>query len=173
MIVIVLLFFVMDKIDEFIERNQIAVNSKENKEKRSISIACENPIMVGSIVDAMEKVSKSNEEVSFYLYTGSKTDILSGIKNDSIDMAILREMTGRSIEDRDESDEEDYKCISVPLMPAAIAVREIAMTVQPLQMEAAQIHILWKNKEISKVQKDFLTYLRLDNSQGLDNVVRK
>lgn len=150
-------FYVMRQIDLLIKKNKILMNSNLHTGEDSIRIAFENPIMVESIILAMEKISQRYKNFCFYLYTGTVSDIMSSIKAESLDMAIL-------MKEPAQGEVIAYKEITVPLVPAKVSIASIALVVEPLNEEESKMSVIWREKESSKVQREFIKYLQSEKT---------
>lgn len=159
-IIVLLLFFlgmailgfaIMKKLDVFLINNVQSKNDM-NSEKNVIRIACDNPIMLTSILEKLETFSREYKEISFYFFTGYRTDIKKMLENESIDLVFL-------MEDMNIGDKECYGKKVSSFFPQPLTEPITGFTIEPLENQQMNMYVLWKKTHITEEQRMLLPYI--------------
>ena len=158
--IVLLLFFVGMLILGFAAMKKLDVFLAENAQKDSgmksgenvIRIVCENPIMLSSVLEKLETFSKECKEISFYFFTGCRTDIQRMLENDSVDLVLL-------MEDMNVGDKESYGKKVSTFFPSSLSEPMTGFTVEPLENQQMNMYVLWKEKHITEKQRMLIPYI--------------
>lgn len=149
-IVIGITGFIIKKLDVFHEENRkqekCALESRENV----IKIACENPIMLSSVSDALEKTAKEFKETSFYFYTGCRTDMQRMLENGSADIILL-------MEEMHVEDNGSYGKKIGSFFPSSLSEPLTGLTIEPIEKQQMVMCVLWNKKHITEKQRELIS----------------
>ena len=84
-------YFVMAKIDSFIEENRRLIHAENRQNRVHIRIAAESPMLLDSIAAQLTAYSRANPFVEFFLSSGKAERILQKLMDGTLDIAILAE----------------------------------------------------------------------------------
>lgn len=138
-------FWIVKKMDTFTEISSQEKHISENRET-VIRIACENPIMLPSLSNALEKTSGELERTSFYLYTGCRADIRKMLEDGSADIALLMEKT-------DEDMEETLEKKVSTFIPASLWDPSTGLQVEPAKYGQRRMYVLMNAKYAGDKQR--------------------
>ena len=91
-------FFIMKRIDAFMENNQRANDEQLRKSKSILRIAVESPSLVDSIAPAMECCCWGNPCLGFSVSSGKPTLMLQRLENGTVDLLLLGEETAEALD---------------------------------------------------------------------------
>lgn len=134
--------FVMKRLDVFLMKN-IHINPEKRDEENIIRIACENPIMISSLLEKAEPMLGEYNKTSFYLYTGHRTDIKKLLENESVDIVLL-------MEDMHIEHMGNYEKKISSFFPHSLLEPMTGFTIEPLENQQMSMYILWKKKLLQK-----------------------
>ncbi len=132
-------YFVMVKIDSFIEENRRLIHTESRQNRAHIRIAAESPMLLGSIAAQLTAYSRANPFVEFFLSLGKAERILQKLIDGSIDIAILTE---KNIPFLDES----CATIRIPYCKGAVVSAMLGLPVESID-EEKWAFVIW-NKSI-------------------------
>lgn len=158
--IILLLFFAGMVILGFTAMKKLDVFLAENVQKEShlkcgeniIKIACENPIMLSSVSEKLETFSKECKQISFYFFTGCRTDLRRMLENESVDLVLL-------MEDMNVGDKESYGKKVSTFFPSSLSEPMTGFKVEPLENQQMNMYVLWKETHITEKQRMLLPYI--------------
>ncbi len=143
-------FFVVKKWDAFLEENRKpSMSTSENRED-VIKIACENPIMLSAVTEAVGKTLKEFQKTSFYFYTGSGTDVRKMLENEKADMIFVMEEPG-------DKDKEQYGEKESSFVPASLSEPFTGLTIEPVERERKVMYALWREERITEKGRKLLS----------------
>ena len=90
-------YFVMAKIDSFIEENRRLIHAENRQNRAHIRIAAESPMLLDSIAVQLTAYSRANPFVEFFLSSGKAERILQKLMDGTLDIAILAEENNLSV----------------------------------------------------------------------------
>ena len=134
---------IMNKIDLFLEKDQnYPISILENRED-IIKIACENPIVLTSIFQKIEKHEKEFKEISFHFYTGCREDSEKAFANGSYDIIILMK----------EPSLKDYGCYrkkKKSFIPTSLSYPLSGVVIEPIEKQNKDMYIFLNEKYITE-----------------------
>ena len=84
-------YYLMAKIDSFIEENRRLIHAENRQNRAHIRIAAESPMLLDSISVQLTSYSRANPFVEFFLSSGKAERILQKLMDGTLDIAILAE----------------------------------------------------------------------------------
>ena len=100
-------YFVMAKIDSFIEENRRLIHAENRQNRAHIRIAAESPMLLDSIAVQLTAYSRANPFVEFFLSSGKAERVLQKLIDGTLDIAILAEDNNLSLN-------ENYSMFRIP-----------------------------------------------------------
>lgn len=143
-------FFIMKRLDKFLENNHREIDEMTNASV--LRIAVENPFMIESVSDLLERFSKKNPYCQLYLITGNAEEIASGLAANELDFGFISS-------DDQKNHAHEYAAVFVPLKQGAISTT-IGIPVMPIASEPIMTKVLWKKEECTLEKKQFAELLR-------------
>lgn len=83
-------YYVMVKIDRFIDENQRAITDKNRSGQSKIRIAAENTDLLDAVFPALERCSNADPHLEFFLSRGSADRIMDRLLAEQVDLVLLR-----------------------------------------------------------------------------------
>lgn len=145
-------FFAVKKWDAFLEKNQEQSMGRIEGRKDVIKIACENPIMLSAVSDAVGKTFKEFQKTSFYFYTGSGTDIRKMLENGKADMIFL-------MEEPEVEEKEQYGKKESSFVPFSLTEPFTGLTIEPVESERKVMYALWREERITEKGRRLLSII--------------
>ena len=121
-------YFVMARIDSFIEENRRLIRAENRQNRTHIRIAAESPILLDSIAVQLTAYSRANPFVEFFLSTGKAERILQKLRNGTLDIAILAEDNNLSLN-------EYYGKIRIPCRTGEVLSAALDLSVESIDEE--------------------------------------
>lgn len=138
-------YFVMAKVDRFIEENSRLIYAENRQNKAHIRIAAESPMLLDSIAVQLTAYSHANPFVEFFLSSGKAERILQKLLDGTLDIAILAE-------DNNLSMNENYGKIQIPRRTKEGASTAYGLIVESID-EEKYAFVVW-NKSIQSKDRD-------------------
>lgn len=135
-------YYIMTKVDRFIEENQRMVDDEIRNGMQKVRIAAENPMLLDSVSSALESCGKADGRVSFFLSTGRAGRILEKLLDEQVDIVLLTEEAGRQLDNRCLSFSIPYEQTVKPISVFGLSVDHLA--------EDGRICVVWKKNGGSK-----------------------
>ena len=80
-------FYMMKRLDNFLAENQKKITAKDDENLHDgFRIAFENPVIVSSVAEYLEMLSKAYSDCNFYFFIGTAEQIHHAIETDYIDI---------------------------------------------------------------------------------------
>lgn len=143
--IIVFGYFVMKKLDAFLENNRRLIDAEiaEN----SLSIAFDNPMIIDSLMPLFEKFSKANSNCQLHFLFGNTEDIYDKLNKNRIDFGV--------IENNVSANDDTYNCIIISAKQNSIICEKTGCTIEPLNPSEIQIAVIWKKASINAFVDSF------------------
>lgn len=138
-------FFVMKKIDDFIEENQRQIDLENKRNGCQIRIAAESPMLLNSVAYALKYCTSINPYIEFFISSGRAKRLCQKLLDGKLDIVLLAEEPVQDIHN-------DFQMIKIPYQPGQITVSEIQISVEEVE-EEAWVYVLW-NKTIASLHRD-------------------
>lgn len=138
-------YYVMKKIDVFLEENDRMFASMEAMSSRCVRIASENPLFFDAVASALERCSDSNPYMDFYFSSANAEHLLRKLSDGNIDIALLSEGNTRNLSDT-------FGCTPIFDCQNLKTVTIHGLTVENMD-EKGQITIVW-NKNVCSKDRD-------------------
>lgn len=142
-------FLVMKKVDVYLETSQNRSKDTLKSNKDVIRIACENPIMLTSISEALENTSKEFADILLYFYTGCASDIQKMLEDERADIILL-------LEDADMGKQGDYGRKASTFVPNSMTEPLTGLTIEPIESQQATMYVFWNERHITEKQRKLL-----------------
>lgn len=138
-------YFVMVKVDSFIEENCSLIHAESRENRTHIRIAAESPMLLDSIAAHLEEYSNANPFVETFLSAGKAERILQRLIDGTVDIAILTEENTLSL---------DPSCtmIRIPYRTGEIVSTAFGLPVENID-EEKWVFVVW-NKQIQSKARD-------------------
>lgn len=83
-------FYMMKRLDNFLAENQKKISARDDENPHEgFRIAFENPVIVSSVADYLEMLSKAYPDCKFYFFIGAAEQIHHAIETDCIDIGFI------------------------------------------------------------------------------------
>lgn len=135
-------YFVMVKVDFFIEENQRLIKNENRNGKSKVRIAAENPMLLDSVASALECCSNAETHIAFFLSSGKKTRLLEKLRSDQIDIVLV-------VEDCTQQLGKEYAFLRIPYEKTEASISCLGLPVEDLD-EGSWIQVIWNKKTKSK-----------------------
>ncbi len=142
-------YFVMVKIDSFIEENRRLIQQENRKNHSQIRIAAESAVLLDSVAPQLESCSAANPYLEFFLSTGKADRILQRILDGTIDIALMTEEKADRIGDT-------YGTLQIPCHTGIVISPMLGLPVENLD-EENRICIVW-NKAVQSKSRDRILF---------------
>ena len=131
-------FFVMKRLDAFLEDNRRRILEKEDN--AHLCIAFENPMTAESITPMLEKFSKKHPDCEINLFCGTSQEILKQIERNTVDFGLITSNTVIQLnlcrQARIKLTQRTLSCENIGLPP-----------IQPLGSENIPVVAVWKTTD--------------------------
>ncbi|MCI7813057.1 MAG: hypothetical protein SO016_08535 [Lachnospiraceae bacterium] len=142
-------FGVMKKVDLFLAESCVVQKHISEGKENVIKIACENPIMLTSVCEALDKMAEEFRETSFCFYTGGRDDIQKMIENESVDIVLLMEEMDGNINSL-------YGKKQSFFVPASLEEPLTGLKIEPIEHQRMMMYVLWNERHITERQSQLL-----------------
>lgn len=150
-------YFIMKKIDAFVEENQRAIQEENKKNRCLIRIAAETPLLIPSISHAMEDCSWINPCIEFSVSSGRAEPMLRKLQDGNIDILLLDEETADYFHT-------EFQSVKIPYRSGSIMDMENGFPIENAD-EIRSVCVLW-NQRITSVNRDRVVFV-LCNDFGI------
>lgn len=135
-------FFVMKRLDVFLEENRRRVLEKEDN--AHLCIAFENPMTAESITPLLENFSRKHPDCEIHLFCGTSQEILKQIERNTVDFGL---MTGDAVIQINL-----YRQARIKLAQRTLSCENIGMPpIQPIGDENISVTAVWKITDSSYI----------------------
>ena len=143
--IIVFGYFVMKKLDAFLENNRRLIDAEiaEN----SLSIAFDNPMIIDSLMPLFEKFSKANSNCQLHFLFGNTEDIYDKLNKNCICIGF--------IENNASANDDTYNCIIISAKQNNIICEKTGCTIEPLNPSGIQTAVVWKKASSNALVNSF------------------
>lgn len=138
-------YFVMVKVDGFIEENRCRVQFENRQNRTKIHVAAESPILLTFIAAQLNAYSDANPFVEFFLSTGNVECILQKLTNGTLDMALMAEENNIPLD-------ESFARVRLPCTAGEVLSAVPGIYVESLEEETGVV-VVW-NKSIQSKARD-------------------
>ncbi len=138
-------YFVMVKIDAFIEENRRLIEQENRKNHSQIRIAAESAALLDSVAAQLESCSDADPYLEFFLSTGKADRILQRVQDGTMDIALITEEKADHIGDA-------YGTFRIPCHTGIVIFPMLGLPVENLD-EENRICIVW-NKAVQSKSRD-------------------
>ena len=147
--IIVFGYFVMKKLDAFLENNRRLIDAEiaEN----SLLIAFDNPMILDSLMPLFEKFSKGNPNCQLHFLFGNTEDIYDKLNKNRIDFGF--------IENHASANDDTYNCLIISTKQNSIFSEKTGCTIEPLNPSETQTAVIWKKNSSSAFVNSFSNFL--------------
>lgn len=141
-------YFVVVKIDRFIEENSRMFLNENRQNKVHIRIAFESIMLQASIAEQLKAYSRDNVLTEIFLSSGKAERLLQKIKEGTLDIVILKEESAHLLD-------ESYSVIRIPYLKDEIMDETFGLPVENID-EEDWAFVVWNNLIQSKVRDRIL-----------------
>lgn len=114
-------YFLMEKLDRFLEENQ----SQKLISGSKLRIGFETPVIIDSIADLLEQFPSEYPNYELNLFYGSVSEIINGIENNKLDFGFIIESSNDILKD-------EYCSLSLQIKQSVINPGSIDIAVHPI-----------------------------------------
>lgn len=135
-------YYVMARLDHFIEENQRLIDDENRSGQSKIRIAAESTALLDAVAAVLEDCSNADPHLQFFLSRGRTSRILEKLLEEQIDIVLLGDGHGEQL---------DRRCSSlrIPCGRTAASTEIFGLPVEELE-EDAYIRVVWKSGLRSK-----------------------
>lgn len=155
--IIVFGYFIMKKLDIFLENNRRSVEG-ENADN-SLLIAFDNPMIMDSLMPLFEMFSKTNPNCQLHFLFGNAEDIYDKLNKNSIDFGFVKYIASKN--------EDTYNYFIISAEQNSIFCKNIVYPIEPLNPKKIQTVVLWKKASNNAFANSFSDLL-LSNQAAID-----
>lgn len=147
-------FFVIRKVDVYLEENDRLAASGERISGPCVRIAAENPAYFDAVASALACASDSNPYLDFRFSSAHRNRLLHQISNGDIDIALLLKENTKELD-------EGLGCAEISDFPQGKAATKLGLNVE-LTDAKGRLIVVW-NKAIASKDRDRVLFV-LENS---------
>ena len=139
-------FYMMKRLDNFLAENQKKITAKDDENLHDgFRIAFENPVIVSSVAEYLEMLSKAYSDCNFYFFIGTAEQIHHAIETDCIDIGFILSTAADDT--------------SIPLKTNAYYASTLGCSVELLEAGQQYIHTVKAARETEPKKQKMLTEL--------------
>lgn len=143
--IIVLGFFIMKKVDGFLENNHRRTD--EERTSNQLLLAFDNPMIMDSLTPILEEFSKKNPDCQLRFLFGKPEKIIDKLAKNRIDFGFIDNTACKN--------EEIYNRLILSSEQNSIYCENIGCNLEPLSKENVQTSVIWKKDSESAFVKSF------------------
>ncbi len=152
-------YFVVKKLDCFLECNRTTEGLLLTANKNSLKIGFSNPLVAGCLSDVLEKYSKMKPEISFFLFSGTEDELNRDFSTHRLDVIFLPVSTAVPEKMRDNIRE-------VLLSYTPVIMKYSGLPIEPIAKECISYYVLWTELKDEPAISFFIECLI--NAVGMD-----
>ena len=141
-------YFIMEKLDKFLEENQSQKLISDSK----LRIGFETPAIIDSIADLLEQFSSEYPNYELDLFYGSVSEIINGLGNNKLDFGFIIENSNDILKD-------EYCSLSLQIKQSVINPDSADIAVHPINTIEKPARVIWQN-DINCIKSLFVEKLR-------------
>ncbi len=152
-------YFVIKKLDCFLECNQTTEDLLLTANKDSLKIGFSDPLVADCLSDVLEKYSKMKPEISVFLFSGTEGELNREFSAHRLDVIFLPVSTAVPEKMRDNIRE-------VLLSYTPVIMKYGGLPIEPITKECISYHVLWSGLKDEPAVNFFIECLV--NAVGMD-----
>lgn len=139
-------WFLMGKLDVFLERNRQALAASDESRLR---LGFANPLAADGLLEVLERYSEKRPDVSVCLLSGTEEQLLEGLSGHRLDVIFLPE--GAALPDKMQ-----YHSRKILLNPTPVVTRYGGLPVEPIAGKGLAQKMVWRQAGITPAAGSFL-----------------
>lgn len=155
--IIVFGYFVMKKLDAFLENNRHLID--EEIAENSLFIAFDNPMILDSLMPLFEKFSMAISNCQLHFLFGNTEDIYDKLNKNRIDFGF--------IENNASANDDTYNCLILSAKQNSMICEKAGCTIEPLNPSVIQTAVIWKKASSNALVNSFSDLL-LSNQAAIN-----
>ena len=155
--IIVFGYFVMKKLDAFLENNRHLID--EEIAENSLFIAFDNPMILDSLMPLFEKFSMANPNCQLHFLFGNTEDIYDKLNKNRIDFGFIENNTS--------ANDDTYNCLILSAKQNSMICEKAGCTIEPLNPSVIQTAVIWKKASSNALVNSFSDLL-LSNQAAIN-----
>ena len=144
-------FYIMDKVDHFLNDNYSRLEVMEHTS--ALRIAMEDSSIAASLSDLLEEFSKTNPDCDIYFMTGNTHEIQEGLTENNFDLGFVAA-------DCQEIQKEEYSSALIMLKRNSLSTFVIDIPINPIDTTPIMIKVLWKRDLYKRELNQFVELLK-------------
>lgn len=152
-------FFIMKKLDRFLESSHRAEVSLLPSEESSLRIGFSDPLIADSITDILDSFTVSRQDISVYFFSGTVDELLRELSGHKLDVAFLPESVAVP-------EGTHYNICEVSLAYIPVVTKYSSLEIEPITEEHLLQKAVWEESEKAFIVSDFIRCLK--NKSGTD-----
>ena len=149
-------YFIMKKLDVFLEKDSRETSEYENQSK--LYIAFENPMILEAITPILEKFSKINPNCKTEIFFAAEKEITDKIEKNEIDFGFINNNAF--------GDNDGYNSVRLLLSQGKLISESTNLTVKPLKKEKVNTYAIWNNNLKNICKAEFAELLKQSIQQS-------
>ena len=137
-------YFLMEKLDRFLEENQ----SQKLISGSKLRIGFETPVIIDSIADLLEQFSSEYPNYELNLFYGSVSEIINGLENNKLDFGFIIESSNDILKD-------EYCSLSLQIKQSVINPDSADIAVHPINTIEKPARVIWRQKRALRARLSF------------------
>ncbi len=129
-------YYIMMRVDRFIEENQRLIDEESRNGQCHIRISAESPMLLDSVAPALESCSEADPHIAFFLSSGRAKRLLEKLMEEQIDILLLTE-------EHTEQLNQQYASVLIPYQKTKLFASSLNLPVENLD-EEIWIGVVWK-----------------------------
>ncbi len=129
-------YYIMTRVDQFIEENQRLIAAESRNGRCHIRIAAESPMLLDSVASALESCSEADPHIEFFLSSGRANHLLEKLMDEQIDILLLTEEHAEQLD-------RQYASVLIPYQKTKLFASSLSLPVENLD-EETRIGVVWK-----------------------------
>lgn len=143
--IFVLGFFIMKKVDGFLENNRRRTD--EERIANQLLLAIDNPMIMDSLTPTFEEFSKKNPDCRIHCLFGKPEEIYDKLVENRIDFGFIKHTAFEN--------EKAFNCLIFSSEQNSIFCENIGYPLEPLYRENVQTSVIWRKDSDSAFSKSF------------------
>ncbi len=152
-------FFIMKKLDRFLENNAHTDTLPPQDEENSLKIGFSDPLIADSITDILDSFTMSKQDIPVYFFSGTADELLRKLSEHKLDVAFLPESVAVP-------EGTHYNIGEVSLAYIPVVTKYSGLEIEPITEARLLQKVVWEDTEKAFIVSDFIRCLK--NKSGTD-----
>ena len=142
-------YFLMDKLDAFLENNRNGQENALTYDENSLRIGFSDPLMAGGLSDFFETYGEQHPDVSVCIFSGEESELCKELETHKLDIIFLPKNT-------DIAKKTQYHAQMVLLRCAPVVMEDADLPIEPITRNPITQIALWRDSQKTPVIDFFM-----------------